>query len=247
MYANSVDADQMPHSAASDLGLHCLPRFHLWDAWYIWVKVGLTKSVSPLLFECQHCSAHGVILQSDLNYWYSLIYPTRTYPIIEPPVTKPTKWLCTQRRQSAWASAQSDQSLRCPHEESLGPYLSIKRTAKTLIRLGRRPGWLSFRWANSHFVGFVTRRLNFVCLNLQSSVTDLEGVQGGGGGALLEFTFESKLVHFQSFFIALLQRLNYSFNVTLFLSPAVTLWVGPVSVVKVFFGDGVPTMWSKLW
>ena len=30
--------------------------------------------------------------------------------------------LCAQRRlRSAWASAQSDQSLRCPHEESLGP------------------------------------------------------------------------------------------------------------------------------
>ena len=37
-------------------------------------------------------------------------------------MTKPTKWLCAQRRlRSAWASAQSDQSLRCPHEESLGP------------------------------------------------------------------------------------------------------------------------------
>ena len=30
--------------------------------------------------------------------------------------------LCTQQRlRSAWASAQSDQRLRCPHEESLGP------------------------------------------------------------------------------------------------------------------------------
>ena len=46
---------------------------------------------------------------------------------------KPTKWGC--------ASAQSDQSLRCPHEESLGPQLPIERTAKTLIRLGRCPGW----------------------------------------------------------------------------------------------------------
>ena len=37
-------------------------------------------------------------------------------------MTKPAKWLCAQRRLiSAWASAQSDQSLRCPHEESLGP------------------------------------------------------------------------------------------------------------------------------
>ena len=36
-------------------------------------------------------------------------------------MTKPTKWLCAHRRlRSAWASAQSDQSLRCPHEENLG-------------------------------------------------------------------------------------------------------------------------------
>ena len=37
-------------------------------------------------------------------------------------MTKPAKWGCAQRRLiSAWACAQSDQSLRCPHEESLGP------------------------------------------------------------------------------------------------------------------------------
>ena len=36
--ANSVDPDQMPHSAASDLGLHCLPMSHLWDARPKWVK-----------------------------------------------------------------------------------------------------------------------------------------------------------------------------------------------------------------
>ena len=40
--------------------------------------------------------------------------------------------MCAQRRlRSAWASAQSDQSLRCPHEESLGPWLPTERTAKT--------------------------------------------------------------------------------------------------------------------
>ena len=44
--------------------------------------------------------------------------------------------LCTQRRlRSAWLSAQSDQSLRCPPEAKLGP------TAKTLIRLGGCPCW----------------------------------------------------------------------------------------------------------
>ena len=30
--ANSVDPDQTPHSAASDLGLHGLPMYHLLDA-----------------------------------------------------------------------------------------------------------------------------------------------------------------------------------------------------------------------
>ena len=30
--ANRVDPDQTSRSAASDLGLHCLSMFHLWDA-----------------------------------------------------------------------------------------------------------------------------------------------------------------------------------------------------------------------
>ena len=41
----------------------------------------------------------------------------------------------------AWASAQSEQSLRRLHEETLGSQLSIECTAKTLIRLGGCPGW----------------------------------------------------------------------------------------------------------
>ena len=62
--------------------------------------------------------------------------------------------LCAQRRpRSTWASAQSDQSLCCPHEESLGHELSIERTANAD---------LSLRLARSHFVGFVMRRLIFL-------------------------------------------------------------------------------------
>ena len=40
------------------------------------------------------------------------------------------------------SSAQSDQSLRCPHEEALRPWLSNERITKTLIRvrLGGCPG-----------------------------------------------------------------------------------------------------------
>ena len=36
--ANSVDPNQTPQFAASDLGLHCLPISLLWHARHIWVK-----------------------------------------------------------------------------------------------------------------------------------------------------------------------------------------------------------------
>ena len=50
--------------------------------------------------------------------------------------------LCAQWRiRSAWASAQTDQSLHSPHEETMDPCLPIEHTAKTLIRLGGLPGW----------------------------------------------------------------------------------------------------------
>ena len=39
--ANSVGTDQMPHSAASDYGLHCLLISLLWDARHKWVKMYL--------------------------------------------------------------------------------------------------------------------------------------------------------------------------------------------------------------
>ena len=57
-------------------------------------------------------------------------------------MTKPTKWLCAQRRhRSAWASAQSYQSLRCAHNGYLRTQAFFTRTAKTLIRLGGCPVW----------------------------------------------------------------------------------------------------------
>ena len=38
--ANSVDPDQTPRTASSDLGLHFLPMSHLWDARLKWVNRG---------------------------------------------------------------------------------------------------------------------------------------------------------------------------------------------------------------
>ena len=36
--ANSIDTDQTPRAASSDLGLHCLPMSLLWDARPKWIK-----------------------------------------------------------------------------------------------------------------------------------------------------------------------------------------------------------------
>ena len=48
------------------------------------------------------------------------------------------------------ASAQSDQSLRCPHENALDPWLSLERTAKTKTDEND----LCLRWAHRSFCWF---------------------------------------------------------------------------------------------
>ena len=72
-------------------------------------------------------------------------------------------FLCTQwRLRSAWTSAQSDQSLLCPHEVTLGLSSPTERTAKTLIRLGGCQGWSNLRlgdmpyWLFYHVVAQVS-------------------------------------------------------------------------------------------
>ena len=71
--------------------------------------------------------------------------------------------MCAQRRlRSAWASVQSDQSLRCPHEETFGFQLPIERTAKILV-----PSliWV-FAERTCHFVFLIMRRLIFCPLRV---------------------------------------------------------------------------------
>ena len=68
--------------------------------------------------------------------------------------------LCAQwRLRSAKASAQSDQSLRCPYEETLVPQLPTECTAKT-DQTGRIPRLICvFAGGTDHFVGFFLKRL----------------------------------------------------------------------------------------
>ena len=48
--ANSVDPDQTPRSAASDLGLHCLHMFLLWYTMHRWVNDG--ENITDKLWRC---------------------------------------------------------------------------------------------------------------------------------------------------------------------------------------------------
>ena len=54
--ANSADPDQTPRSAASDLGLRCLPKSLLWDTRHKWVKfVRITLQIIILrIYVCFH-------------------------------------------------------------------------------------------------------------------------------------------------------------------------------------------------
>ena len=55
----------------------------------------------------------------------------------EPPYEKTSKMACVPSEDSDQPGHQPSLiSHRCPHEENLGTELPIKRTAKTLIRLG---------------------------------------------------------------------------------------------------------------
>ena len=50
VFANSEDPDQTPHSAASDLGLHCLPITNLWVSLLHWDNIYFYRTIRKLLY-----------------------------------------------------------------------------------------------------------------------------------------------------------------------------------------------------
>ena len=57
LFGNSGEPDQMPHSAASDLGLHCLPVILLGVSRLHWVNKYCNKIRNALIFFLQFCVA----------------------------------------------------------------------------------------------------------------------------------------------------------------------------------------------
>ena len=75
-------------------------------------------------------------------------------------MTKLTKWLCAQRTlRSAWASAQSDQSFRWPHEEAWVLSYPLSAQRRLWSDWADAEADLSLRLAHSDSVGFVMSRL----------------------------------------------------------------------------------------
>ena len=63
VFANSEDPDQTPHSAASDLGLHCLPNTLLGVSRLQWVKVLCVKYLALFIAHCLYSLQYiGIIL-----------------------------------------------------------------------------------------------------------------------------------------------------------------------------------------
>ena len=90
-------------------------------------------------------------------------------------MTKPTKWLCAQRRlRSAWASAQSDQSLRCTLNGQLSFLHADSEDSDQTGRMARLI-WV-FAGRICHFVGFVMRQLKYWLYDQYYNTSDRYGV-----------------------------------------------------------------------
>ena len=124
-------------------------------------------------------------------------------------ITKPTKWLCAQRRlRSAWASAHSDQSSLCTQ-------------------------WVSKDPSNLHVDSENTdqnRRMPRLIWVFAGTTTTLLVLSWGGSNMCLEVEKKGFFLHFNTFFIFLtqiswtwqhcseLQRLSYSIALSNFLN-----------------------------
>ena len=124
-----------------------MPRLILWTCSVLRQPIGLysyvyfATAVSPSTTKFSHSLSKSDIIFC-IRHWttwptfnkfvsgiclqvYGLLTANNDGPaqvLYEPSRDKTNKMTCAQRRhRSAWASAQSNQSLRCPHEETMGP------------------------------------------------------------------------------------------------------------------------------
>ena len=113
LLANSEDPDQMPRSAASDLGLHCLHISQKWDArliwvnqvsfdppWFLWISLQCsTRSSSPLiLLRPGSRSQRSTITRINQGFLFRRCLPGSSTAV---PVTALMKWLTMESTSSS--------------------------------------------------------------------------------------------------------------------------------------------------
>ena len=123
--ANSVDPDQLASEEANWSG----------SALFVIKHVNFIKNPDQVIWLAGIRSGRGILIYSaweGLNPIYIRIATWKNVP----------SEMCAQwRLRSACASAQSAQSLRCQHIETLHPWLSKMRPVKIQISLRESAGW----------------------------------------------------------------------------------------------------------
>ena len=93
LFANSGDPDQMPHSAASDLGLHCLPITFIGVSRLQWVKQVIKQTV-PIgaykIDQLPYASVLEFLVQYTYRQYLFIIRPS-LYAVLVHHSTKSSK------------------------------------------------------------------------------------------------------------------------------------------------------------
>ena len=74
LFASSGDPDQMPHSAASDLGLHCLPITLLGVSRLQWVTPVLGGHMKPCKLCCCHMRVSMEPILQVFSFFFSICF-----------------------------------------------------------------------------------------------------------------------------------------------------------------------------
>ena len=98
--------------------------------------------------------------KTSLSHMYSYTRATMWEDI-------PSNIFAQRRLKSACACAQSDQNLRCPHEETLHLWLLEMHTVKTMIKLRESQADLNLRWAHMLWGTFSNVVAHKMCWHLK--------------------------------------------------------------------------------
>ena len=152
---------QIITSVKSNLPLNIHVMF-LFRSVYNLMKNTIRRWTNDVHFFCQSKSTHH-LSDTDNTFWFyqmlTALADLLTYISNQSHLSLFKAQMTCMPSELRSSSALSDLSLRCALSGKLRTQDLFMQTAKTLIRLGRCPGWSVFAGSTDHFVGFVKCRL----------------------------------------------------------------------------------------